>query len=174
MVSWAWFEASQSIKPWFCCICIIVSSRKHQLHLYSYNCNSQITFKMLQNNQITFLLHLCGCIMALISSTQSTQYPPIVTPNYKANRGCPSGQISRSFCPEVNCQQKHIPLDMCGICRTCPHLEREPCGGPYFMHGVCDPNFICMTASLLPVHSVLAEVMSGVNITGKCRRKILL
>lgn len=129
---------------------------------------------MLQNKQMTLLLHLCVCIMLLISSTQSNQYPPIVTPNYKANRGCPKGLISRSFCPEVNCHRLYnpYPFDKCLICRTCPHLEKQPCGGPYYVHGVCDPDFICLTASLGEIP--LAEVMSGVNVTGRCRRKILL
>ena len=114
-------------------------------------------------------------VVLFIYSAYSVDEHPTVSPDYfKENGGCAG--LNASMCPderELNCTLEPI-FDVCGICRTCPKMEGEVCGGSYYKYGLCAPPKHAKTqlyCNQNGTHVQRDVIMTGIDVIGVCKRK---
>ena len=117
--------------------------------------------------------------MMFIYSAYSDELQTVAPDYYQEFGKCPH----KYNCPDEEELQKNCSItlvrDGCGICKTCPKLEGQVCGGSTYRYGVCAGILPLTEKNVVPKPLFCnknftkvphAEVMNGVDIVGFCKR----
>lgn len=127
-------------------------------------------------------------ILSLTWSVQHSASLELAGPDYlMLNGGCPD---TGGRCHELmenhseyfqkfkdTCTRRTV-LDNCGCSRVCPQLPNQPCGGPFYMYGMCvdkyatekgvTTNYYCTLSNRTRYNNPYGAVE---NLIGTCLRK---